>query len=92
MIGRNSIDTVLSECPGGEMLQSFLRSIFALYPASCGSAQHSHFFSLDVVPWTGWELLLKTSGGESRRASSEVLMPLRASSSRAIRVKAASTF
>lgn len=39
-----------------------------------------------------WELLLTISLGESRRDSSAMFVPLRASSSRAMRVKAASTF
>lgn len=57
------------------------------------SAQHPHFLSEDTVPWTGWELLLlNINWGESRRGSSVMFMPLRASSSRAMRMKAASTF
>lgn len=69
----------------------FSQKYFAVYLA-CQSAQHPHFLSEDAAPWMGWELLLKISGGESRMASSVVFMPLRASSSRAMRTKAASTF
>lgn len=69
----------------------FFQKYFTVYLAG-QSAQHPHFLSEDAAPWMGWELLLKISWGESRMASSVVVMPLRASSSRAMRMKAASTF
>lgn len=56
------------------------------------SAQHPHFLSEDAFPKTGWELLFSMNWGESCEASSVMVMPLRASSSRAMRLKAASTF
>lgn len=54
--------------------------------------QHPHFLSEIPAPRMEWELLLSISLGESRRDSSAMFVPLRASSSRAMRVKATSTF
>lgn len=73
----------------------FHQWIFKLpQPCVCclGAPQQPHLLSEDAASWTGWEPSLSMKWGKSCEASCITVMPLRASSSRAMRMKAASTF